>query len=174
MDRAHPLSLERIEGSGEQLVHWRRVHISVSYILGERASEGPWGRWLLSCIWGQRVCAEPFQSCLTLCHPLGHSPPGSSVHGILQAGILECIAVPSSRGPSRPRDQTRSLSLLHWQAGSLPLAPAGRPRSHCEERTSRQRSRMLEALRVAVCGRKERVNMGKVQPRPVSFPEVVQ
>ena len=34
------------------------------------------------------------------------SPPGSSVHGVLQARTLEWVAMPSSRGPSRPRDQT--------------------------------------------------------------------
>ena len=44
------------------------------------------------------------QSCPTLCHPMDCSPPGSSVHGILQARILEWIAVPFSRGSSRPRD----------------------------------------------------------------------
>ena len=36
-----------------------------------------------------------------------HSPPGSSIHGILQARILEWIAMPSSRGSSWPRDQTQ-------------------------------------------------------------------
>jgi len=36
----------------------------------------------------------------------GFSPPGSSVHGILQARILEWVAIPFSRGSSRPRDQT--------------------------------------------------------------------
>ena len=46
------------------------------------------------------------QSCLTLCNPKDCSPPGSSVHGILQARILEGVAMPSSRGSSRPRDQT--------------------------------------------------------------------
>ena len=45
------------------------------------------------------------QSCLTLCHPVDCSPPGSSVHGILQARILEWVATPSSRGSSEPRDQ---------------------------------------------------------------------
>jgi len=39
------------------------------------------------------------------------SPPGSSVHGILQARILEWVAMPSSRGSSHPRDQTASLAL---------------------------------------------------------------
>ena len=38
------------------------------------------------------------QSCLTLCNPMHCSLPGSSVHGILQAGILECVAISYSRG----------------------------------------------------------------------------
>ena len=41
------------------------------------------------------------------CDPMHCSPPGSSVHGILQARILEWVAIPFSRGSSRPRDQTR-------------------------------------------------------------------
>ena len=40
------------------------------------------------------------QVCLTLCDPMDYSPPGSSVHGILQARILEWVAMPSSRGSS--------------------------------------------------------------------------
>ena len=47
------------------------------------------------------------QSCLTLCDPMDCSPPGSSVCGILQEGILEWAAMPSSRGSSRPRDGTQ-------------------------------------------------------------------
>ena len=39
-----------------------------------------------------------------LCDPMDFSPPGSSVHGILQARILEWVAMPSSRGSSQPRD----------------------------------------------------------------------
>ena len=50
-----------------------------------------------------------------LCDPVDCSPPGSSVHGILQARILEWVATPSSRG-SRPRDWTHvSYIYLHWQ-----------------------------------------------------------
>ena len=45
--------------------------------------------------------------CLTLCDPMDCSLPGSSVHGILQAKILEWGAVPFSRGSSQPRNQTR-------------------------------------------------------------------
>ena len=44
------------------------------------------------------------QSCLTLYDPTDCSPPGSSVHGMLQARMLEWVAMPSSRGSSRPRD----------------------------------------------------------------------
>ena len=42
--------------------------------------------------------AKLFLSCPTLCNPMDHSPPGSSVYGILQARILEWVATPSSRG----------------------------------------------------------------------------
>ena len=45
------------------------------------------------------------QSGLTLCDPMDYSPPGSSVHGIFQARILEWIAIPFSRGSSWPRDR---------------------------------------------------------------------
>ena len=62
------------------------------------------------------------------CNPMDGSPPGFSAYEILQARILEWVAMPSSRGSSQPRDQTWvSLSLLHWQVGSLPLAPPGTP-----------------------------------------------
>ena len=47
------------------------------------------------------------QSCLTLCNPMDCSLPGSSVHGIFQARILEWVAIPFSRGSSHLRDQTR-------------------------------------------------------------------
>ena len=47
------------------------------------------------------VCVHvPAQSCLTLCDSMDCSPPGSSVHGILQARILEWVAMPSTRGSS--------------------------------------------------------------------------
>ena len=49
-------------------------------------------------------CAQSLQSCLTLCDPVDRSLPGSSVHGILQARILEWAAKPSCRGSSRLRD----------------------------------------------------------------------
>ena len=44
------------------------------------------------------------QSCLTLCNPMDYSPPSSSVYGIFQTRILGRVAIPFSRGSSRPRD----------------------------------------------------------------------
>ena len=44
--------------------------------------------------------------CPTLCDPIDCSPPGSTVHGILQARILEWVVMPFSRGSSQPRDRT--------------------------------------------------------------------
>ena len=54
--------------------------------------EGPRGALLVL------RCAQLLQSCPTLCDTMDCSPPGSSVQGILQAGTLESVAVPSSRG----------------------------------------------------------------------------
>ena len=49
-------------------------------------------------------CVLVAQSCLTLCDPMDCSPPGSSVHEIFQARILEWVAISFSRGSSQPRD----------------------------------------------------------------------
>ena len=51
--------------------------------------------------------SEVAQSCPTVCDPMDCSPPGSSVHGIFQARVLEWIAISFSRGSSQPRDKTR-------------------------------------------------------------------
>ena len=54
------------------------------------------------------------QSCLTSCIPMDCSPPGSSVHGGLQARTLEWVAMPSSRGSSLPRDRTWVSCISRW------------------------------------------------------------
>ena len=51
--------------------------------------------------------SEVAQSCLTLCDSVDCRPPGSCIHGISQARILEWVAISFSRGSSRPKDQTR-------------------------------------------------------------------
>ena len=68
-----------------------------------------------------RVHAKSLQSCLTLCNPMDYNLPGSSVHGILQARILEWVASPFYRGSSQHRKifEPRSPTL---QADSLPCA----------------------------------------------------
>ena len=52
------------------------------------------------------MCAKLLQLHPTFCDLVGYSPPGSSVHGILQARIVEWVAMPSSKGSFQPRDQT--------------------------------------------------------------------
>ena len=73
------------------------------------------------------MCVKSFQLCPTLCDTIDCSPPGSSVHGILQARILEWIAMPFSRDLSDPRIEPTSLMSPALKAGSLPLAPPGKP-----------------------------------------------
>ena len=104
-------------------IPWRRKWPPTPVFLPGRSHEqrnladcSPWGRksltqlshWTItSFLLGPTslvcVCAR---SCLTLCDPMNCSQPGSSVHGILQARILEWVAIPFSRGFSQPRDQT--------------------------------------------------------------------
>ena len=64
----------------------------------------------------------------TLYDSVDWSPPGSSVHGILQARILEWVAISSSMRSFFPTQGLNPclLCLLHWQAGSLPLVPPGK------------------------------------------------
>ena len=59
----------------------------------------------------------------TLWNPMGCSPPGSSVHGILQAKILEWVAMPFSRGPSQPKGRTQVSPI----AGRFLTESPGKP-----------------------------------------------
>ena len=71
------------------------------------------------------LCLVP-QLCLTLFEPMDGNQPGSSVHGISQARILEGVAIPFSRGSSQLRDQTQSPAL---QADYLPSEAPGKPKN---------------------------------------------
>ena len=74
----------------------------------------------MGCKW-----AKSLQSCPTFCDPMDCSPPGSSVHGILQARVLEWVSRPSSMGPSQPRDRT----LVSCLAGRFfTTEPPGKPK----------------------------------------------
>ena len=94
---------------------------------GEACRTGPEGSWtsnLPLTSEESKVCLVT-RSCLTLCDPMDCSPPGFSVHGILQARILKWVTTPSPRG-SNP-------GLLHLQEDSLPSEPAGKPKEEGAE-----------------------------------------
>ena len=87
----------------------------------------PWGspgkstgvgcHFLLQCMKGKRE-SEVAQLCPTLCDPMDCSPPGSSIHGIFQARVLEWVAISFSRGSSQPRGPA-------LQGDALPSGPPG-------------------------------------------------
>ena len=72
------------------------------------------------------------QLCLTLCDPMDCSLPSSSVHGILQARVLEWVAISFSRDLPHVGSEPRSPTL---QADSLPTEPLGKPCGHESEQT---------------------------------------
>ena len=75
-------------------------------------------------------CYLVAKSCPTLCDPMDCSPPGSSVHGILQARILEWVAISFSRGSSWSKDWTH-VSCIGRQI--LYHAPPGKPKFYCRK-----------------------------------------
>ena len=109
-------------------------------ISSSRGSSKPRGRTQVSCTAGRFITTSttweaPYQgwsgmlvtqSCLTVCSPMDCSSPGFSVHGILQVRILGWVAMPSSRGSSKPRGRTQ-VSCGSCNAGRLclQLSPQG-------------------------------------------------
>ena len=77
----------------------------------------------LSCITCCCCCCLVTKSCLTPCHPLDCSPPGSSVSVIFQARILQWVGIFFSRGSSWPRNWPRSPALA---GGSFTAEPPGK------------------------------------------------
>ena len=73
------------------------------------------------------VCMLTWFNCVWLWTQWIVSLPGFSVHGILQARILEWVAIPFSTESSQLRDSNCISSLLHRQVGSLPLVPPEKP-----------------------------------------------
>ena len=73
------------------------------------------------------LCAESLQSPPTLCDPVDCSPPGSSVHGIFQARMLEWVVTYFSRGSSPPRGEPAPPASSALQADSLLLSHRGSP-----------------------------------------------
>ena len=88
-------------------VQWTFENIQSQQIDGEKVGEVIFYFLGLQNHCRQLVCGLVKQSCANLCDPMDWSPPGSSVHGISQAIILEWVSISSYRGSSQPRDQTR-------------------------------------------------------------------
>ena len=70
--------------------------------------------------------AKLLQSCLFFCDSIDDNLLDFSVHRTLQARIPEWVTIPSTGKSSQLRDPAL-FNLLHWQMGSLPLAPPGKP-----------------------------------------------
>ena len=112
-----PLQYSCLDNSMDRGAQWARVHRDAksrtqlsTHTQRTKVLVGPW--------------VPVAQSCPTLCNPLDCSPPGSSVHGILQARILEQVAIPFSRALSGPGTESNP-GLLH--ADSLPPEPPAKP-----------------------------------------------
>ena len=95
-------------------------------------------------VWKCESESEVAQSCPTLCDPMACSLPGSSIHGIFQARVLEWGAIAFSRGSSRPRDRSQVSTS---QTDALPSEPPGKPLEKCEEiRTTALRADLTESF----------------------------
>ena len=92
----------------------QRTRASVDFLI--RRGLGNNALWILSVC--ARVRAQLLQSCLTLRGTRDHSPPGSSVHGILQERRLDWVAMPSSKGSSWPRNRTCVSGTEHTSLSS--------------------------------------------------------
>ena len=87
------------------------------------------GRWIcLPC--RRKKESEVSQSCLTLWDPMDCGLPGFSLYGIFQVRVLEWVAMPSSRGSSRPGDQTQVSCIVGrcftvWATREVPAGDVG-------------------------------------------------
>ena len=107
---------------------------------------------------------EVVQSCLTLCNPMDCSPPGSSVHGIFQARVLEWVTI--SFNLPDPGIEPRSHAL---QADSLPFEPQGKPKQRCSKKITCWDTERSQALFLNVHPKKwykEEKNEGHTKQYP--------
>ena len=80
--------------------------------------------WIIFFYLSSLLFIQPLQSCPTLCMPMVCSPSGSSVHGSLQAGILEWVAMPFSRGLNPDPLHCRQILYSLGPAGKPPIYPS--------------------------------------------------
>ena len=118
------VSIRNIQQQTRTLGAWPPVQGLLASSTRETEMGGRIHTWLMKPPESEKVFIA--QSCPNLCDATDCSPPGSSVHGILQAIILEWVAISCSRGSSRPRDQTWVFYVSSTATG-LPLVPPGKP-----------------------------------------------
>ena len=97
---------------------------------------GGQGLWLILYLQGPSCVLSPCSILMDSLRPMDCSPPGSSVHGISQARILEWVAISFSRGSSWPRDWTRISCigrwiLYHWATWEAPSRAHAVPQNVC-------------------------------------------
>ena len=112
----HFHALEKEMATHSSVLAWRIPGTGESggpLSLGSRRVRHDWSD--LAAAAAATICAYMLNCfrCVWLCNPVDHSPQGSSIHGILQARILEWVAMPSSRRSFQPRDQ-RHVSYVSW------------------------------------------------------------
>ena len=139
-DRSHTGSLSL--GSGNAILSWRISDAKVAALLSQHSA---WTRFIKE-LCPLKVKVLVAQSCLTLCDPMDCSLPGSSARGILQARILERVAMHSSRGSSHPGDQIR----VSYFAGRF--FTFGATREATKKRTVREKqvNKKLDKFRTSI------------------------
>ena len=100
------------------------------------------------------------ESCSTVCNPVDYSLPGSSVHGILQARVLEWVAVPFSKGFSQPRDRTW-LSCIASRFFCFGFPTAGPQWAFKPSLAIKSQSRCGQSLRQRPCWSGWKEGLGK-------------
>ena len=115
--------------------HTPHVHSSIIHKSKKvEATQLSIGRCINNAVFSGTLCCTVLShfSFVWLCDPIDCSPPGSSVHGVHQARILEWVVAPSSRGSSWPRNRTIepvSPASPALYTGSLPMVPPEKPHS---------------------------------------------
>ena len=120
-----PNALDSCCSSGGVLDQTQYVWSSCFYFLKHSSLRQPLAKVPCVCVC---VCVRlVVQSCPTLCNPKNRSPPGSSVHEISKARILEWVAISSSSESSWPRDHPCVSCVSCSAADWLPLCHLGSP-----------------------------------------------
>ena len=100
---------------------WNLGSVVQDQALGEKAGVQRWARSAVHPDWWLILIMLVAQSCPTFCDPMDCIPPGSTVHGILQARTLEWFAISFSRGSSQPVSPVLA-------GGFFTTEPLGKPR----------------------------------------------